>query len=617
MRGYEKEIIASQLKDEKYVIRQLKLLYSKSLQQIDGKIEELLAKYDATQLQSVIYQLDHQKALKQQISGILDTLQADEYETISDYLTKCYENGFMGSMYSMNKQGVPLIIPFDQEQVINAIVHDSKISKGLYEALGFNMKDLKKRISAEVSRGIANGMSYQEIARNLRNTSGIGINNATRIARTEGHRIQAQSQLDACNHAKKKGADVVKQWDATLDGRTRPHHRKLDGQIREIDDYFEVDGRKAKAPGQFGRPNEDINCRCVILQRARWGLDEEELKTLEERAEFYGLDKTEDFEEFKEKYLKAIKEEAQEVAVKIPRYETYDIKKITSTYKGNDNLVKEAFAQAQMDEDTLTILNNIEKLKGVEIKRGKKAHFQAGYNELTISNSKDLGTFYHEFGHSLDNLTAYYDSWDELGHKYTWISEGLTEIRTNIVQQWEYKIPTKFTSIFESEQTRLVELVKQNYVANGKLNDELKAIIQKKYGSNLGTIPASMQRNILRQEQEKLIQKYLKEVQLTDTGYKRWGCLSDILDALTSGSARNVKSLLSGHGWDYYNGGGTAIQLTTAGMVKKQNTEIFANFVEMKLGGYTEQLKMLREELPDLYNELESEYKKIASILGG
>lgn len=309
MRGYEKEIIQSQLKDEKYVIKQLKNLYSSSLQQIDGKIQELLAKYDATQLQSVIYQLDYQKALKTQINGILDTLQADEYETISDYLTKCYENGFMGSMYSMNKQGVPLILPFDQEQVINAIVHQSKISKGLYEALGFNMKDLKKRISAEVSRGIANGMGYSEIARNLRNTSGIGINNATRIARTEGHRIQAQSQLDACNKAKKKGADVVKQWDATLDGRTRPHHRKLDGQIRELDDYFEVNGKKAKAPSQFGKPEEDINCRCVLLQRARWGLDEDELKTLEERAEFYGLDKTEDFEEFKEKYLKAVKEE--------------------------------------------------------------------------------------------------------------------------------------------------------------------------------------------------------------------------------------------------------------------------------------------------------------------
>lgn len=93
-------------------------------------------------------------------------------------------------------------------------------------------------------------------------------------------------------------------WDSTLDGRTRYTHRKLDGQIRELDEDFEVDGMSASAPGYFGDPAEDCNCRCAVLQRARWALDESELETLKERAEYFGLDKTEDFEEFKDKYLK-------------------------------------------------------------------------------------------------------------------------------------------------------------------------------------------------------------------------------------------------------------------------------------------------------------------------
>ena len=42
-----------------------------------------------------------------------------------------------------------------------------------------------------------------------------------------------------------------------------------------------------------------------MLQRARWALGADELKTLQQRAEFYGLDKTEDLKEFKKKYLKA------------------------------------------------------------------------------------------------------------------------------------------------------------------------------------------------------------------------------------------------------------------------------------------------------------------------
>lgn len=42
-----------------------------------------------------------------------------------------------------------------------------------------------------------------------------------------------------------------------------------------------------------------------MLQRAKWALDEDELQTLKDRAAYYGLDKTKNFEDFKSKYLKA------------------------------------------------------------------------------------------------------------------------------------------------------------------------------------------------------------------------------------------------------------------------------------------------------------------------
>ena len=53
----------------------------------------------------------------------------------------------------------------------------------------------------------------------------------------------------------------------------------------------------------FGIPSLDINCRCAVLQRARWALDQDELETLKERAKYYGLNKSKDFEDFKNKYL--------------------------------------------------------------------------------------------------------------------------------------------------------------------------------------------------------------------------------------------------------------------------------------------------------------------------
>ena len=58
------------------------------------------------------------------------------------------------------------------------------------------------------------------------------MNNAYKIARTEGHRTQNQPAMDAASLAKDNAADVVKKWDATIDSKTRPHHTMLDRQIR-------------------------------------------------------------------------------------------------------------------------------------------------------------------------------------------------------------------------------------------------------------------------------------------------------------------------------------------------------------------------------------------------
>ena len=294
----------AQLDSEKQVLKDLEKSYADALKQINHRIELLMARNDAD-MAHVIYQVEHQRALKTQVQAILEELLSHEFETISAYLTNAYQNGFIGIMYDLAGQGIPLILPIDQKLVVDAIKHETKLTDSLYTSLGKEIKELQKEISGEISRGILSGMGYPEIARNVALFTNIPLNKAMTIARTESHRIGCKANLDAQYKAKEKGADIVKQWDSTLDGDTRPSHRKLDGQIRELDEPFEINGRKAMYPGGFGRAEEDINCRCSILQRAKWALGEAELETLKKRAEFFKLDKTEDFEEFKKKYLKA------------------------------------------------------------------------------------------------------------------------------------------------------------------------------------------------------------------------------------------------------------------------------------------------------------------------
>lgn len=307
MNKAQKEVQKVHLDEEKKTIRQLQRIYSQARKDCEKKIRELSSRTDLENLQSIIYQKQYQEALKKQLDGILDNLQSEEFTSVADYLQKSYHNGYIGVMYDLHKQGIPIITPINQEQVVKALQTDSKLSKGLYSRLGEDTNYLKRSIRAELSRGIANGSSWNEIASHIANGMNSpfnkAINNAIRISRTEGHRIQQRSALDAQYAAKEKGADIVKQWDSTLDNNTRPHHRQLDGQIRELDEPFEVDGMTADAPGHFGRAKEDCNCRCCLLQRARWALDEDELNELKERAAYFGLDKSADFADFKQKYL--------------------------------------------------------------------------------------------------------------------------------------------------------------------------------------------------------------------------------------------------------------------------------------------------------------------------
>lgn len=307
MNKRQKEVQQSMLEDEKKVLDKLEQSYKSALDEINAKITILMNRDDAD-MQNVIYQVEYQKALQTQVQGILDQLHANKFETISEYLTQSYTNGYVGTMYDLHGQGVPLILPINQEQVVAAIQHETKLSTSLYASLGKDTRRLSKQIASEISRGISSASTYSEIARNIGLQSKIPFNNAMRIARTEAHRIQSKATADAQHRAKEKGADILKQWDAFLDGATRPSHKTLDGQIRELDEPFEVNGEEVMQPGYFGLASEDCNCRCCLLQRARWALDESELENLKDRAEYYGLDKTKDFEEFREKYIKATKD---------------------------------------------------------------------------------------------------------------------------------------------------------------------------------------------------------------------------------------------------------------------------------------------------------------------
>ena len=413
MDKYEKALTKKQLEEEKKVLQELKNTYEKAKKEVQQKIADLDARTDMQNLQSIVYQKKYQEAILTQIDEIINLLGSNTYDTVEEYIKDSYINGYAGNMWLLQMQtGCTVCVPIDQKKIQRAMTNDIHLSSKYYKTnplkgrlVKEDVKALKKSIQSELSAGIVAGKTWKEVAyqvaQGMNSPFKKAMNDAMRIARTEGHRVNQQGFLDACYEAKDKGADIVKQWDSTLDGFTRPWHREADGQIRELNEKFIVDGEEMDAPSIGGSARNVCNCRCQLLQRARWALDEKELQTLKDKASYFGLDKNDQFEEFKKKYLnlpkntdnikvqtddstrivfkeaKTIKEAEQYVT------DTCGIK--MTSYKGVDLKVANA-----MNESLTNALNYCPELK-------ERMGFYGSAQERNKLFKKDLEDFYYRY----------------------------------------------------------------------------------------------------------------------------------------------------------------------------------------------------------------------------
>lgn len=394
----EKEVAQHQLNAEQKVLKQLEHQYRLALEDVKLAIQIMMTD---DQTISKIHQIKYQKTLQKQLEGILEKLHLGEYKSLKQYLNDCYTDAFVGTMYDMHGQGVPVIAPVDQQAAIKAIQLETKLADrkihpnangemvALYESLGIDTDKLKQTIRQEITRGIASGMRFEDIARNIANVSKAPLSRAKTIARTEGHRIQQASAEDARQLAKSKGADVVKQWDASLDGATRQTHKELDGQIQEVNKPFKSGTKSAMYPGDFGDAAEDCNCRCAALTRARWALDEDELKVMQERAAVFGLseDKKQTFEDFKKNFLKAAETLNNQGKNAIIKVKNSDLKN-GLPIRGEPNSIVD-----KTDDDGKTLQRRIYGPDGLAL-------FDYDTSDHGLPNAHPTGAHKHEYNHN-------------------------------------------------------------------------------------------------------------------------------------------------------------------------------------------------------------------------
>lgn len=292
------------LDHEEAALRSLRENYKTALAEIRVKIKKM--KEDPTFREKDVHHMKYQLMLEAQLQTILHKLGEQNVEDMTEYLDGVYREAYLGCLYGMHGDGVDLILRVDETKVqkcINKDTKELKFSQRLYE----NVDQLKDTVKAEIARGFSTGRDYAAIARQIALRAGTSLSRACTIARTEGHRVTSESEMDCMTTAKSKGADVVKEWISTLDHVTRETHVELDGQIRELEEEFVIpsSGARAMYPGGFGIAKEDINCRCCMNQRARWNLESEEYRYSRAAGEVVSI-RSDVYKEWKKRYTEVI-----------------------------------------------------------------------------------------------------------------------------------------------------------------------------------------------------------------------------------------------------------------------------------------------------------------------
>lgn len=205
--------------------------------------------------------------------------------TRANEVAMAYVNGDMPKIYAMNRayvindvrgmakdmlDGVDFIL-WDEYTVKRLLVEQPDlmpyyptqraVKRGIDLAWG------KRQITAQVTSGILQGSSINQMARKLMNNiQTMERNSAIRAARTAITAAENAGRQDAADELESKGVILNKRWIATHDSRTRHAHAAADGQIVANDMPFEVGGEHLMFPGDTseGASGWNIyNCRCT------------------------------------------------------------------------------------------------------------------------------------------------------------------------------------------------------------------------------------------------------------------------------------------------------------------------------------------------------------------
>lgn len=286
-------------KQEKGAIKSISKIYDLALKRIRDLTNSLYSKYSdsngqLTQLELAKY--DRLQKYNKEIKTILSELNISTQGEIIDFIKLAYNENYLGIGYALeNNLGVSIGYVKPNPIMVQELIVDAPVGGlTIKQRLKINSNTLYNRTVGSLAQSVALGEGQRKAVKRLGLVLEKDANSLATTVRTERKRVSSKAQLDSMKRAEDKGLKLKKVWVASLDGRTRGSHRKLDGQSVPIDGEFHIRGHKAKAPGLFGVPDEDINCRCTMITT----VDEVSIEDMQRRGKGREVGKYKTYEEW-------------------------------------------------------------------------------------------------------------------------------------------------------------------------------------------------------------------------------------------------------------------------------------------------------------------------------
>ena len=256
-------------------------ILARRLKYIKQAMAEMLDKYQSDDPHVTWTEFNKYDRFKKELKRIEELLQGDYSDIINLILlsqTTIYLNNYMRSLYMYEyTSGIQMTFTVPSaRQIANALAQPIDLIK-LAPTFARHRKQVIEKLRGHIAQGVLAGNSYNQIANAINKDVGLSMRQARMVARTETGRAQSVSSEDAAQTARDNGARLVGYWDSTLDTRTRPSHRRLDGKQEDEAGNFRIGASYGPAPRLLvgvDSARQNINCRCKKLYKVNGQMPE-------------------------------------------------------------------------------------------------------------------------------------------------------------------------------------------------------------------------------------------------------------------------------------------------------------------------------------------------------